>query len=262
MLNIIFARPRTGTNYLINLLNCTGTNYYAKGEIFHKTKPYSLKEEEWSLIFKNENDLSKLSELEAARLVRNNPLLVIDYFKQLAKSQKQEIFIKVFPSHLDFNTVKKILDDDSIRTMILDRSIIETYISVNKAQTANKWTKVDTSNLSVDLDLQAFDNWFEKMKNWYVRLQEESPNETPTFNYNEFAFLDPEKAVHKILEKLNLKSDFEFQIDKIKHKKQDSSKDILRTVTNRNEFIQHLQKNYTTHYEAIMVKNCSFCNLI
>lgn len=239
---VFLARPRTGTNYLVNLLS-EGKQIESKTEIFHSKKPYGLKDEEVFQI--TDVDVTDFTDSEKAKLIHKEASKVINYFKLKACKTGIPISFKIFPGHLTNELVDELLiKDNDVIKVIIDRDILPTYVSRAKARKVGKWTKVNTSDVEIDIDIDDFESWFTKMNSWYAFIKGGLSAAKASFIYLDYKEItggsDNEnyELVRSRLKAIGLTLGAIDNNEFINtHNKQDKGRKIQDSIVNWNEFI-------------------------
>lgn len=171
---VLFSRPRTGTNYLIDLFSQMD-GVIAKSEVFHMNRPYGLAEGELVAIFGR--TVLEMSHKERASLCREHWKQVLNYFHQRAVEEEALVVFKVFPRHLPDAAVKSILADERILPIVVDREILPSYVSARKANKLGQWDSVDTTGMTLQLEPANFIRWYEAHLGWYRLILDAMPDE-------------------------------------------------------------------------------------
>ena len=112
-----------------------------------------------------------------------------------------------------------------------------------KARKLGKWTSVNTSELTVKVNLEHFESWLSQMSNWFLFLRknlEEANSEYRYLDYKDFTQASDSENYNTIrlcLSELGVMLPIrEERSFKTSHIKQDRGRDIRESVENWNEF--------------------------
>jgi hypothetical protein len=240
---VFLARPRTGTNYLVSLL-AQGKGILSKSELFHPNNPHGFDNED---VFDITGiDVKGYSPKEKAELIRQEAPKAISLMKKWALDSGKPVSFKLFPGHLNRDTVRDyILADRDIKKVVIDRNILATFVSSEKAKKSGNYKHVDSSDLNIQINIKTFELWFQKMNSWYSFIKDYSVVSGEDYgylNYNDFTSGSENDNYNNILKVLvdigvnvKLKST---QIDRKEYSKQDNSINIADSVKNWDTFIK------------------------
>lgn len=199
----LLSRPRTGSSYVLNLL-ASSSSVESRGEIFHRKRTSGLKRKEINQIFPNRN--IKSLDQEVSRLLRRQPRKVLEYLEKACRAQQQHVIFKIFPEHLRFEKLDQVvLLNEGITKVILDRSPIDSFISLVKAGHLAKWERQDTTDIKVELDAGRYMKWYKKNELWYQAIASklsEHGGRCSMLNYNELLLGDDQYNYRLISDKL------------------------------------------------------------
>lgn len=148
---------RTGSSYLMQLFNCLKHSKVlcTYGEIFTSIEPIVR-------LFKS--DMSK-------QHVLKHPC---EYIQFIDKNISDPYLFSKIQIHylctLKDETIKKILTYKDCKIIIVRRDPLASYISEQKALLTNKWSKKDTTNLKIKIDVADFINYRNKNNAAYNKL--------------------------------------------------------------------------------------------
>jgi len=197
----ILATPRTGTNYLCGLL-AQSLDINGMYEIFHPDVPYGLDDRLIALSLGRELDgIAALDDKGTATLVRANSKPILD---GLLEHETRPSLFKVFPTHLtQTETEKNVLLNSAMAKIIVDRSPLDVYISWRKASAVDKWDRIDTTSVRIQLRRRRFEKWYEERKRWYDFYYETLTGASQRYgylNYAEIERLGSEGLVDRFIE--------------------------------------------------------------
>lgn len=166
--------PRTGTNYLCKLLQ----NHHrieSHYEIFHKHNFYAKVENRTKIVnFINKQYSKKFSNYQDPNLIRwihENPHSLLETLKK--NSLKKYFSFKIFPGQLNQNLVTKtIINDNSIKKILVKRNLLDVYVSRGIAMNLKKWGHVDTSKMKLEIDFDDFFKWYNWANRWYQLFED------------------------------------------------------------------------------------------
>lgn len=188
---MIVAAPRTGTNYLLNLLHFD-PEFKIFHEIFHPEEAYGLDPISIKfLLARIKTSTSYSTPKELTRIVRAQPEATFDALidSSEAAGAKTMVF-KVFPGHLHGDGVRKLMKRaDAV--LFVKRPVIDTYISVVKALKVGAYFGVDTTDLRPELDPIYFQEWYGWTQSWYLDtalawMSQNGSSELPVIRFQEF----------------------------------------------------------------------------
>lgn len=162
------SAPRTGSNMICESINICD-RISVKYEIFHD-KAFIIKELAQEVIKKNKcadrkplqfcRDLAKINkESKWDKKSIFSKQCPAEFINEYASCMNFENFyFKVFPGHLAQDQIEKILKamDGVIFT---ERTVLDSYISYEKAQSNNLWSNQDTSGIKIRFDKNRYE-WF------------------------------------------------------------------------------------------------------
>src|SRR6202012_3208102 len=161
----VFAIPRTGSSFLNGLLkSCPEIN--AKSELFHGRTLSRFSRAEDAAMERAANGAS-IEGRKANRWRKQNPAKTLDTLYEAGG--KRIVAIKVFSNHLSRDMLQsEILARDDIVFAVLRRRPIECFISGMKANSLDKFARVDTTDIKPTLNADHFLEWAAAMRDWYV----------------------------------------------------------------------------------------------
>ena len=150
----LFSMPRCGSNHFCDLM-WNFKNVDANAEILHKDAFYGNINNinKLSSIYKIDNLDFEEKRIKLAQIRFNDP---VGFYKNFKKTINEDyVFFKVF-NHLvnkKTNNLKlfPLLIKDIDYCMFLERNYVDSYISKLKADVANTFTNIDTTNIRVKL---------------------------------------------------------------------------------------------------------------
>jgi Sulfotransferase domain len=164
--------PRTGTNYLCELLH-HHHKIESHYEIFHKHKFYG-RDRNKIINYLNNKYSTTFSNYQDPMLIKwihEKPQELLLVLKEL--SPNQYFSFKVFPGQLDFDLIKEtILNDRSVKKILVKRNLVDVYISRQNAMKLEKWGHINTSEMKLEINFDEFLRWFNWVNQWYKLFEE------------------------------------------------------------------------------------------
>lgn len=241
---IFIAIGRTGSNYLFSLLdNCLP--FFNSYELFNNECIYALNKDLYEYMKYSNNNYKDICDKQLVDDVHASPELLIDFFKNKIDKSEQESFFsfKIFPEHLKFDKVKKILLRDDVKVFFLKRSPIDSYISELKARKSGKWKNHNHTNIKFNLYFNQYQEWYITREKWYKDIKNiltEYNKDVSTLYYENFTKYNDHKNLNHILSNL-FKNDIDtYNLNNISikntMKKQDQNTKAEERVENWDEF--------------------------
>ncbi|KZX58398.1 hypothetical protein A3709_02750 [Halioglobus sp. HI00S01] len=235
----IIATERTGTNYFCDLVG-KGLQLKQMWEIFHPSVPFGLTPEDIASGCNIPIErVQKMSDIDRASLVRKNCRGIVTY---LSGHEETSLF-KIFPNHLNAKQVRRqILKNQKVQKVIIDRNVIDVYVSELKAVHIQKWGHVDTSEIRVMIDFGRFKKWLQERRRWYshaLEILQSSGQDYIYYPYSKISSLSPEDLVHDFHSSLSsMGIEVESREGELENllQKQDRSKSYSEKVKNWDEF--------------------------
>lgn len=261
---VIFSVPRTGSNFVCNLIN-SFKEFECFGEVYHNKSvfaPYKRKQEfinyltqvkgvEQISIGKNDYE-----DFELVKYAHQYPALFLESMQQT--SQKKYLGFKLFQYHLSVEDMRRVLlENKNIIKLILKRNLLEAYASdcilvKNLKQLGNKAAHhLDTSQNKVKFDEKHFQNWLKRTTEYYSILENVAinfPKEYFFMTYEEVHKHDKnqDKASYVInsLNQMGFEIDYNQDMDNFCFiRKQDSRASVLEKFENPEAMKEFLFQN-------------------
>ncbi|MFK7751110.1 MAG: sulfotransferase [Sedimentitalea sp.] len=108
-----------------------------------------------------------------SKWVRENKEETLQILETLAKPEDRAVFYKSFPGHVlgdDFNRL--FYDRPGTLFVFLMRRPIDSFISLMKARSIEKWVTIDTTQMKPELQAESFLTWWGINSDWFLRLQQ------------------------------------------------------------------------------------------
>lgn len=254
--------PRTGTNYLCDLLQ----NHHrieSHYEIFHKLKFYgqnrnrviSCINKKYSTSFSNYKDTKLI------KWIHSNPQELLTVLKDLSK--ENYFSFKIFPGQLNQNLVKEaIIDDKSIKKILVKRNLLDVYVSREFALKLGKWGNINTSTMKLEINFEEFTKWFNWVDRWYKLFEEGLTNTGQSYSVLNYKVLhsqstDRDKFIYliELLKTVDINLDLSEEVianiqNTISVKKQDKRTNIADKIANYLEFEREI---YNSGLEYLLV---------
>ena len=261
----ILAIPRTGTNYLCDLIS-KFNEIDSLYEIFHKDAVYlgnneQLRQDIIKHINREHNlAIDNFRDAAFVDFVSNNARIFLDIIA--AESQKRYVSFKIFSNHLKREKLRDlIIKNSQITKIIVKRNLLDVYLSAKIAQQTNKWGKTDTSKFKLEFDDNDFMKWFTNQNKYYDFIESEltkSGQEIKILQYEtihdrennqeKFQYLfDFFQSAGLQLDRSNLTNLTQKDLDRNVRKKQDKRNSTLEKLSNPNSLVDAL-KNYELEF--------------
>ena len=173
---VILAYRRTGSNYLMKVLDSFSDIEFF-GEVYHWDTVWMPipRKKEYVKWLKNQHDISLTvgdkphEDRELVEFNHEKP----DYFlKFFNKSKSKFAGFKLFPEHLHWPKLKEhILSNKSVSKIILERNLLDVYISDRILQQTQKSQEYNTSSIKINIDCLDFKHWYYSTKEYYSRIE-------------------------------------------------------------------------------------------
>ena len=261
----ILAIPRTGTNYLCDLIS-KFNEIDSLYEIFHKDAVYlgnnqQLRQSIIEQIEREYNlEIDNFRDAAFVDFVSNNARTFLDIIA--SKSQQKYVSFKIFSNHLKREKLRDlIIKDSQINKIVVKRNLLDVYLSGKIAQQTNKWGKADTSRFKLEFDDNDFMKWFTNQNKYYDFIETEltksgekinilqyetihsHPNNQEKFHY----LFDFFESAGLQLDPSNLSNIAQKDLDRNVRKKQDKRNSTLDKLSNPNTLVDAL-KNYELEF--------------
>jgi hypothetical protein len=179
---LILSEPRTGSNLL-----CEALNLYSPvrtvNEFFLDIGPYinenhvpddlphknmfrpSEREQLFNFLNVKHNDWPEL-----IKQINKNPIGAMNKINEIIP---QTVIIKAHREHFIKLNLKEIINEPFIAVILLERtSRLHSFVSLLKGKQIDKWYGVDTSDIKVTVDPQAFEFEQQRSLNWFKEVRE------------------------------------------------------------------------------------------
>lgn len=168
-----FGIPRVGSSHLYQLLNNID-DLLVYHEVFHPHAAYGIPDEQEILSELSRSlgvFVSSLSDESLTSYMRENPDVFLDLALSGRYGDGRFVALKIFPGHLADDAIYgKILKRKDVSVFVMHRRPIDAYISDMKAGRVGQHNGVNTSGLSIDLDVRAFEVWWDEINGWYGKI--------------------------------------------------------------------------------------------
>jgi hypothetical protein len=171
---LVISFPRSGTHALASMIDHPGIglNYYGEFFIFNQ----------WSKIVESLNHYIPFFSwryfLNTRRQKRNwqhyrfektslDPIKTIEKILVFPGTH----IIKIFPEHLHFETLDKIISKFKPHILILRRNHLDRYISLKKANATGKWHKVNSSDVEISINEAELQRYIDQYTDWYGKVK-------------------------------------------------------------------------------------------
>ena len=171
---LILSFPRSGTHALASMIDHReiGLNYYGEFFIFNQWSPMVEYLNKYIPFF------SWRYFLNTKRQKRNwthyrfeqTSLNVFKTLDAISAFPGTHI-IKIFPEHLHFETLEKVLKKYNPHVLILRRNHLDRYVSLKKANASGKWHKVNSSDVEIKINEDELNRYVSNYKDWYRKVK-------------------------------------------------------------------------------------------
>lgn len=165
---VVLATPRSGTNYFCECLTEFNEvrGFY---EIFNPAAVMGAGKRVVPLL-NQELDLAATDarDKDLVRTFRRQPSRALDALAVAGRGLGGSIIsYKVFPRQLQMDDLAGLFKDDRRRVVFIVRSRLDVYISYQKAQQTNVWTKKSTAEFLPEIKTDDFLEWADGVDAWY-----------------------------------------------------------------------------------------------
>jgi LPS sulfotransferase NodH len=164
----LLATRRTGSNHLLNVLrNFDALASY--GELFNERRVSGVDGILPLLAELTGLSCSREDDPRLRAYARGNPsgFLKILETASLRQGKVAQCF-KIHEGQMEPPQIEEaILSRPNTHMVLLLRRSIDSYISLQKALTADRWMSVDTTYSQVSVDIEAFVEWLDRQRRWY-----------------------------------------------------------------------------------------------
>lgn len=189
---LLIAAPRTGSNYFLNLL-AYRPDACVYHEVFHPQQAYGIEGPALAALSRRlGRRFSGANDPSLVKAVAANPRATVASLVEGAGEAALVVF-KLFPGHGDgtLATVRQALREVD-HAAFIKRRIVDSYISVVKAESAQSFFGHDTTALKPALDIEHFLHWYDYTSQWYIDCTVEwmrrfNSSDVPVLRYESFA---------------------------------------------------------------------------
>jgi len=246
---LLVSDRRSGTNNLVFMLG-QYPEFLAAGEVFHHKVSYGGFEhfEEYRDHLGARIPLAAglAPEARDAAIVTHahaHPIRTVEALLDFAEAKgKTCCLFKIFPGHLRNFQVDRIVGRFRPEVLLLLRTPLEAYVSLQKANQLKAWMFADTTGLRVTLDPEDYLAWHAKVSGFYrfTILACLARGLTPRIlGYDEL--YKARQPPQRVLEKIFLQMGIRLQgaeVDSLKV--QDKSRSVFDTIENYDAFFAHM----------------------
>jgi len=258
----LISMPRTGTNFLCSLLNhhpaITSHFEVFSHDKFHSgahNNPERIIEyinQTYSCGFVDSDDINLIT------WIHSNPSKLIEALVRF--KQRRHISFKLFPNQLEDSVVTTaIAKNTCITKVIIKRNLLDSFISLEIVRKTKQWDNFDTSNVSVSLSVNKFNQWVKRANEWYALFENEGnrTNGGPiAINYEDIHAhennLEKLKYINRFLSAAGLDVSEEDLVS-IRNdigaiRKQDSRVDLAEKISNYRQFVKKAERKGLAHH--------------
>lgn len=254
----ILANPRTGTNYLCDLID-RFDEVDSLYEIYSKDAVYigknkHLRRDIIDYINREYNlKINGCSDPSFVDFASRNPQTLLEIIAK--KSKCQYVSFKVFNYHLSREKWKKlILQNKQIIKIIVKRNLLDAYVSERIAFDINRWTMSDTSKVRIEFDENHFVKWLSIQNKYYNFLETELAKSNQIINklkYETLHSYQNNKEKFQYLFNFFRSLGLDIDLNNLSNKnlseklreKQDKRRSILEKVSNPEVLLDTLKNN-------------------
>ena len=239
--------PRTGTNYLCELLQ----NHHrieSHYEIFHKHKFYAMNRQTVVNLInrKHSTSFSNYRDPNLIKWIHSNPYELLKILKEISRGNY--FSFKIFPGQLKQSLVREtIINDSSIKKILVKRNLLDVYVSRGIAMELKKWGHTDTSKMKLEINFDEFLKWFNWVNQWYRLFEDGLTSVGQNFSVITYRSLhsresDKDKFIYLInfLRTVGINLELQSIVDNVRndipYKKQDRRSNIADKILNYQEF--------------------------
>jgi hypothetical protein len=164
----IIGLARSGTSCLNKLFNnFSNLNINNNYEIFNENNPYYKKNLLKKICTYYKINESQINEI-ISFLIKNDPEKYFNNYMNDIISENIKIF-KILEHQLTLENQFKIINNTDF-IFILKRNLLDTFISDRKAKIINKYMNVDTSDISININLNEYNLFVKKKEEWFNKI--------------------------------------------------------------------------------------------
>lgn len=192
---LLIAAPRTGSNYFLNLL-AYRRDACVHHEVFHPEQAYGFEGPTLAAMSRRlGRPFGGAADPALVRALAENPRAAVASMVEAA-GEAALLAFKIFPGHGDgtLATVRQVLREVD-HAALIKRRIVDSYISVVKAESAQQFFGHDTTAHKPVLDIEHFLHWYRYTSRWYIDCTLEwmrrfGTSDVPVLRYETFAAAD------------------------------------------------------------------------
>lgn len=176
---LVISFPRSGTHALASMINHPnlGLNYYGEFFIFNQWSPMVEYLNKYIPFFSWRYFLNTRRQKKKWMQYRFEKTSLDPIFTL----RKMMLFpgthtIKIFPEHLNMETLEKIIIEFSPHLIFLRRNHLDRYVSLKKASISGKWHEADSSKLEVEIIEDELMKYIQIHTDFYKTLKELAAN--------------------------------------------------------------------------------------
>lgn len=256
---VILAYRRTGSNYLMKVLDSFSDIEFF-GEVYHWDTvwmPIPRKKEyvEW---LKNQHGINLKvgdkphEDRELVEFNHDKPDYFLKFFN--AKPKCRFAGFKLFPEHLHWPKLKKyVLSNKSVSKIVLERNLLDVYISDKILHQTQKSQGYNTSDIKLNIDCLDFKHWYYDTKEYYSRIELFLKNDGQKYSkltYEDIHSNNSDEEKTQYIHSWLVDSGFDVAYNQKKSsytKKQDKRSNSLQKVENSKELADFLHLNNLHH---------------
>lgn len=164
----IIGTRRTGSNHLMNVVS-NFRDLEATGELFSRHRIIGIHRLLPQLRRATGMPIPDADDKALHAHARENPGAFLDALELAVRHKRKRAYcFKVFEDQLSREAIEtQVLSRPGMRSALLVRRALDTYISLAKATLLDEWMTRDTTATPVVLDAGSFASWLEGERAWY-----------------------------------------------------------------------------------------------
>ncbi len=235
----IIGLARSGTSCLNKLFNnFSNLNINNNYEIFNENNPYYKKNLLKKICTYYKINESQINEI-ISFLIKNDPEKYFNNYMNDIISENIKIF-KILEHQLTLENQFKIINNTNF-IFILKRNLLDTFISDRKAKIINKYMNVDTSDISININLNEYNLFVKKKEEWFNKIINYLNSNNKKYiiiEYEQFYNLNINQKMNYLKEILkdNINIDLDLNETLVEElQKQDNNNNYKQKITNYEE---------------------------
>ena len=172
----VLSQPRSGTTAFQDILGRTRQGFAIAGELFNGYLGGPIADtlrSSFPWIQRDNPKTQSLSPREFKALMEINAKTILETLQRNPNLAGQTVVVKIFPSHLSYESLIDLLAIFRPDVIILRRVLFFTFLSEQKAMNSglNAWVQVDSSDQMVDVKQKQLLDHIERSDAWFSSLR-------------------------------------------------------------------------------------------